>query len=151
MAKNELERQLLQNKFSLLETERQIKETAAESQQASLLAAAQEVSSLERKKLLSEFTQNELQSAKDLLSETNSLVEAETRRSQLIADGINPALAEQLVSIESQFNKQYEQLDATAALLEAELARVDANSAVATQLQEQIDKIKQLKGELKGR
>ena len=52
------------------------------------------------------------------------------------------------MKIENQFNKQREQLDETLLLLEAEKVRVGLNSDVAKKIQEQIDKIKELRGEL---
>jgi hypothetical protein len=147
-AKSELQRTLLQLQQQEEDGILRIKETAAASQQADLIKQQQLVTQLEQLKAIDEFTKSQTQSAVDLVEQTKQLVANDARRKELIAEGLNPALAESFVQIEQQFDKQRELLDATLLTLETELAREGVNGAIAEEIQGQIDKIKELKGEL---
>ena len=148
MAKNELQKQLVQNEFDRLEAIRQIQTTAAATQQADLIKQANEVASLERSKLIADYAKDELASAQEKIEASRLLIEADARREELIAQGINPALADSLVEIEQAYDAERKQLTVLEGILTAELARVDANSEIAKELQEQLDKIKKIQGQL---
>ena len=143
-----LKKALLENDFKRLELERQIKETAAASQQAALLQQASEVSRLERVQLIKDSLEQQTSAARALVSETQLALEADARRKELIESGINPALADSLVAIEQQFEPQKRILDASISTLEVEIDRAKANGAVTTELEEQLKKYKELRGEL---
>ena len=125
MAKNVLQEQILQNEFDRLNTIEKIRTTAAASQQADLVKAANEVAALERAKLIAQYGEEQLVTAQELINQTALQIEADARREELIAQGVNPALAESLVQIEQQFDAERKQLDALEGILTAELARVD--------------------------
>ena len=68
-----------------------------------------------------------------------------TRRLELIEQGINPALADELVQIEQQFDATEKLLELEKIKLETLLLSVDAQSAQADEIQRQIDLINQRK------
>ena len=98
--------------------------------------------------IVNQVTEASINGAKQLIESTNLVVANEARRKELLEQGINPALADALIKIENQFAEKQRMLDVDIALLENALLRVDAESEVAKKIQEQIDKLKELKGEL---
>ena len=145
---SEIERQVLENKFKYLDTVKQINETAAAGQKTALLQKASEEQRLANLEAIKDFSDGALGGALDLVTATETQLEADERRRELIAEGINPALADSLVNIEQQFDAERNQLKALEGVLTAELARVDVNSDIAKALQDQLDKIKEIQGEL---
>jgi len=146
--KNQLQQQLLNLQFKEEESIRRIQETAAASQQQDLIKNQQLLTQLETYKAIEEYVKGQTSGAKELVASTAQMLADDERRTELIKEGLTPALADAYVNIENQFNAQRKVLDATLLTLETELARVDANSEVAKKIQEQIDKIKELRGEL---
>jgi len=75
---------------------------------------------------------------------------AETQRQieALVKDGINPALAKQLVDIERQFETQKEQLKAYEGILIAELSRKDLSKETADELERQLKALRGIQQEL---
>lgn len=142
-ASNDLGRSLLQIEFSRADAIQRINETAAETQKQDLIAAANAVFKLETLQKIDEFGKSALEQADALINRTNQQIADEKRREELIAEGINPALADELVKIESTFKKQQEKLEAVKLMLQAQLALVDATSEEAKKIQEVIDKIKE--------
>ena len=153
-AKNELQRSLIEKDYELLDIERQIKETTAASQQAGLLAEAQEIASLQRKQLIQQFSENAsknaLQSAQQLIDQTNQQVEADRRRTELITQGINPALADELVKIEQIFEAELKKLDANIATLESVKNEIKARGQNVDAIEDEIDALKKKRKELEG-
>ena len=98
--------------------------------------------------LIEEFGKNALANAKELVDETNLQIAADNRRLALIEDGMNPALASQIVQIEQQFNLKEKQLDLDIKQLETALLMVDAESAKADEIRNQIALLEQYKQKL---
>ncbi len=142
-ASSSLQQSLLQIEFKRLDAIKRIKETAAASQQQELIASANKNAEIEKLKKIEKFAESELQAADDLIKATYGQIEAEKRREELISEGIDPALADELVKIEQTFDAVKEKLDLRVLDLEAQLALVDATSEEAKKLQEVIDKIKE--------
>ena len=84
-------------------------------------------------------TEASVSAAKELIESTNLVAANEARRKELLAEGINPALADQLIEIENQFAEKRKILDVDILLLENALLQVDAESEVAKKLQEQLN------------
>ena len=148
LAENELQKSLLQNDFDRLDLEKQIKETAAESQQAALLAQAQEIAQIERKQAIAKFSEDALKQADGLISSTYKQIEADARRQELIADGINPALADSLVAIEQQFEPVKKILDEKILTLETTIEQLKAEGKVTKELEKQLELIRKRRGDL---
>ena len=148
MAKNELETALLTVKHQELDVMKQIQETAAASQQAGLIAQAQEIAQLERKKAIAAYAQDALDEAQALIDSTYQQIEADARREELIAQGINPALADSLIAIEKQFEPVKKILDEKILTLETTIEQFKAEGKVTEELQKQLDLIKKRRGEL---
>lgn len=142
-ASNDLEQSLLRIEFSRADAIQRINETAAETQKQDLIAAANAAFKLETLQKIDEFGKSALEQADALINRTNQQIADEKRREELIAEGINPALADELVKIESTFQKQQEKLEAVKLMLQSQLALIDATSEEAKKIQEVIDKIKE--------
>ena len=144
--KGDLERSLLEIRQKEQNAIIRIQETVQAGAQAQLI----ELERLKAKKLelqlIEQFTNNALASAESLIDSTTRQVEADARRRELIAQGINPALADQLVAIEQNFDKERDLLGAKVKELEASLALVDAESEKGKKIQENIDKQKEYLG-----
>ena len=99
---------------SLLEIEQESKENAIIRIQQTVQAGAQaDLISLENRKAqllqleeIRKYGEDALTSAQALIDSTNLQVEADARRRELIVEGINPALADQLVAIEQNFDAE---------------------------------------------
>lgn len=142
-ASSSLQQSLLQIEFNRLDAIKRIQETAAASQQQELIAGANKNAEIEKLKEIEKFAESELKAADDLIKATYGQIEAEKRREELIKEGIEPALANELVKIENTFSKIKEKLELRVLDLESQLALVDATSEEAKKLQEVIDKIKE--------
>ena len=142
-ASSSLQQSLLQIEFNRLDAIKRIQETAAASQQQELIASANKNAEIEKLKEIERFAESELKAADDLIKATYGQIEAEKRREELISEGIDPALADELVKIEQTFDAVKEKLDLRVLDLEAQLATVQATSEEAKKLQEVIDKIKE--------
>ena len=138
-----LQQSLLQIEFDRLDAIKRIQETAAASQQQELIGLANATAKAEKLKEIERFAESELKAADDLIKATYGQIEAEKRREELISEGIDPALADELVKIEQTFDAVKEKLDLRVLDLEAQLATVKATSEEAKKLQEVIDKIKE--------
>ena len=89
-----------------------------------------------------------LASSQSLLDSTRLQIEADARRRELIAEGINPALADQLVQIEQNFDKEKDILDARILELETTIAQLDAEKEVTKELERQLEIFKKRREEL---
>ena len=145
---NDLSRALLEIENTRLDRIAEIEEKVAAADQAELKAQVNKLASLEAQEKINDIAESTLATAQAFVDAGVEEAELLAAKQAYIEDGINPALAEQYAQIDKQVQKQIEQLDLMQGVLTAELARVDANSEVAKSLQEQIDKIKQLKGEV---
>ena len=142
-ASGSLQQSLLQIEFNRLDAIKRIKETAAASQQQELIGLVNANAKAEKLKEIERFAESELKAADDLIKATYGQIEADKRREELISEGIDPALADELVKIEQTFGAVEEKLKLRVLDLEAQLALVDATSEEAKKLQEVIDKIKE--------
>ena len=68
----------------------------------------------------------------------------------MIAEGINPALADQLVAIEQNFDAERKIVDERIASLETTLLQADADAEVTKELKKQLDLLKKKREELDG-
>ena len=150
LAENELQKSLLENDFKRLDYEQKIRDTAAGSQQQALLAQAQELAQLERKKAIAKFSEDALTQADELINSTNQQIEADARRRELIAEGINPALADSLVAIEQQFEPVKKILDEKILTLETTIEQFKAEGKVTEELEKQLEIIKKKRKEVEG-
>ena len=145
---SDLAKELKEIEYDRLDNLQKIAETAAASQQAALTDQANQIAKLETLEAIEEATSSAVDAAQGFIDQGIEEAELLAAKQAYIEDGINPALAEQYAQIDKQVEKQIEQLDLMQGVLTAELARVDANSEIAKSLQEQINKIQQLKGEV---
>ena len=141
----------LQEKLAIIQTQNITAESKSLANDLARLQAKRDLLAIDNQTLgiIQSATEASVQGAKELIESTNLVAANEERRRELLAEGINPALADALIQVENQFAEKQKMLDIDIALLENALLRVDAESEVAKKLQEQIDKLKELKGDLK--
>lgn len=145
---NDLQRNLLQIEYDRLDAIKEINETAAASQITSLTASANADAELQKRKAIQEAVLSQTKSAEDLIKKYEEEAETQRQIEALVKDGVNPALAQQLVDIERQFETQKEQLKAYEGMLIAELGRKDLNKQTADELERQLKALRGIQGEL---
>ena len=146
--KSEIEKSLLAIRQKEENAIIRIQETVQAGQQAELISLEQRKSQLLQLEAIRKYGEDALSSAQRLIDSTNLQVEADARRRELIAEGINPALADQLVAIEQNFDAERKIVDERIASLETTLLQVDADAEVTKELKKQLDLLKKKRGEL---
>ena len=149
-AENDLDKELLQNKFKLADQLERINEIEDAGRRAALTALAQAGADLENKKAIEAFGRSELEQAQALIDSTYQQIEADARRQELIEQGINPALADSLVAIEQQFEPVKKILDEKILTLETTIEQLKTEGKVTEELEKQLDLIKQKRQEVEG-
>ena len=125
-----------------------IQQTVQAGAQADLISLERRKAQLLQLEEIRKYSEDALTSAQALIDSTNLQVEADARRRELIAEGINPALADQLVAIEQNFDAERKVVDERIAALETTLLQADADAEVTKELKKQLDLLKKKRGEL---
>ena len=141
--KDELAKKLLKIRFDEENAVARIKDSIQASAQADAIRLEGILRQAKELEVIEQFADKALQDADALIASTEEQITADARRAELIAEGINPALADELVKIEEIFGKEKEKLELLILQLETQLAQIDAESELAKKIQETIDKLKE--------
>lgn len=149
-AKNDLSRELLKIRFDEENAIKRIQETVVAGGQADAIRLQGLLREKQERLAIAEFTEDALATADQLINSTNQQIEADARRRELIAEGINPALADSLVAIEQQFEPVKKILDEKILTLETTIEQFKAEGKVTEELEKQLDIIKKKRQEVEG-
>ena len=144
-AENDLQEKLIRITQQREEAEIRIKETAAASQQATLLQANAELGRLEKIKAIEEFSKKAVKDADALIKKVQEQEAAEARIKELKEQGILPALATELANLETQATKTQEKLDKQILIVESAILEAEATGAVTKELEKQLEVLKDKK------
>ena len=149
-AKNDLSRELLKIRFDEENAIKRIQETVVAGGQADAIRLQGLLREKQERLAIAEFTEDALAKADQLINSTNQQIEADARRRELIAEGINPALADSLVAIEQQFEPVKKILDEKILTLETTIEQFKAEGKVTGELEKQLGLIKKRRQALEG-
>ena len=141
---NQLEKELLKIRFEEENAIKRIQETVAVGNQARAIELEQLLSKEQQLEAIANFGKSEVELTQGLLNATAQQIEADARRRDLIADGINPALADELVRIEQTYDKRREGLELVIKSAEAILLNADAEDEATKALKKRIEEYKKL-------